>query len=103
MINTQESSRIHLTILDRVTQAGLNIPEWKILMAIRANKGEVAATDIAQSTGATFNWHSATTMYDRKMLERERVTKGKSVAYLYVITAYGKRVLNYISSGKGQV
>ena len=92
-----------LTIYDRVTKAGLNVPQYKILLALAANTGRSTSRHIAQATGTAFNWHVVTPLHDSKMLERERVDQGKAVAYFYNVTAYGERVLDYISSGKGEV
>ncbi len=103
MSNTQASSRIMLTIYDRATKAGLNVPQYKILLALAAYTGQSTSGHISQATGTAFNWHVASHLHDSKMLERERATTGNSVTYLYAITSYGERVLDYISSGKGQV
>ena len=103
MSNTQAASRIMLTIYDRATKAGLNVPQYKILLALSANTGQSTSGHISQATGTAFNWHVARAMHDSKMIERERMTNGGSVAYQYTIAAYGERVLDYITSGKGQV
>jgi len=92
-----------LTIYDRVTKAGLNVPQYKILLALSANTGRSTSGHISKATGTAFNWHVASHLHDSKMLERERTSIGLSVSYLYAITAYGERVLDFISSGKGQV
>jgi hypothetical protein len=103
MSNTQAHSSIHLAILDRVTKAGLNVPQYKALLALSANTGRCVSGDIARSTGTAFNWYVVSAMHDSKMIERERTANGGSVAYLYNITKYGERVLDYITSGKGDV
>jgi len=92
-----------LTIYDRVTKAGLNVPQYKILLALSANKGRSTSGEISQATGTAFNWHVGVHLQFSKMLDRHRSDKGVSSTYLYFITGYGERVLDYISSGKGQV
>ena len=103
MSNTQASSRIMLTIYDRITKAGLNVPQYKILLALSANTGQSTSGHIAQATGTAFNWHVARAMHDSKMVERSLEINGKKATYNYKATEYGERVLDYITSGKGQV
>ena len=103
MSNTKANSRVMLTIMDRVTRAGLNIPAYKILLAISANTGTSGSEDIARATGSKFNWKVCTPMYDSKMLERMEAPRGNSRIYKYAITPYGEKVLDYIATGKGDV
>ena len=103
MSSTQAECCIHLAILDRAKKVGLTMPTWRTLLALGKKSGHSTTGDLSKTTGSTFNWTVIQPIHDMGMIKRKKQGLGQFDHYHYNITAYGERVLDYISSGRGEV
>ena len=103
MSNTKANSRVLLTMLARQKEAGLNQHRFNVLLALSANTGSSTITDINKACSVIFNWALASDLYHEGLITRARRSAGKRAPWLYDITPYGEKVLDYIATGKGDV
>ena len=103
MSNTKANSRVQLTMLARQKEAGLNQHRFNVLLALSANTGPSTITDINKASTVIFNWALVSELYHEGLITRARRSAGKRAPWLYSITPYGEKVLDYIATGKGQV
>lgn len=101
MSNTQSNSKALLAILARRRKIGLNDSTHATLLAIGSKKGHSTTSDIANLTGATFNWAVCVPLQDGGMLKRAKQGSNQFDPFHYNITPYGEKVLEYIATGKG--
>ncbi len=102
MSNTSVHCDIHLSILARVASVHLNVPNWKVLLALGKTDRPTSAAEITEATGTPYNAKTCQWLIDDGLFKRSPFAHQRSSGKLYEITDKGKEILNYISSGKVQ-